>query len=322
MNEKLQPPNQEQNDIEMRLWNELSSEKQKTDDARSASKALNLFADLTGVADYIVGGKANPIITVSGIAAITLTPFILDKLDQPTWSLISSDIFAGIGFAALGERELPFFSGSEKAIDKWVSSWILNTKKSRIEGGDIARVLVNFPKVLPKNPEEIRGQLTEADDVKKEKDAYVSVAKLVRGIIVEEHFAEEKYGPLSPEDKKAVEIDETVLLMMKAQIIAQEKMRDEKYIRKECRRIASDVFFGAVIGVIVSEASSRLFGSQYGVLFGLTDDAYILGTNIKNKIARAMNKNKSNNNDSKDSARFKSMQEKQEKIRSFFNKYK
>jgi hypothetical protein len=321
MKENLQSINQGQNDIEMSLCNKLSSEKQKTDDARRASKALNIFADLTGVADYIVGGKANPIITVSGIAAIALAPYILDKLDQPTWALIISDFFAGIGFAALSERELPFLSRSEKAIDKWVSNWILNTKKSRIEGKDISRVLINFPKVVPKSPEEIRSQLMETDNMKKEKDPYIFVAKLVRGLIVEEHFAEEKYGLLSPEDKEAKEIDETVLLMMKGQIIAQRVMRAKKYIRKECRRTASDVFFGAVIGVIISEVSSRFFGSQWGGLFGLIDDAYLLATNIKNKVARATNKSKSNSS-SKDFDGLRKLQEKQEKIKSFISKYK
>jgi hypothetical protein len=322
MREKLQPLNPERKEIEMRLWGELCAEKQKTDDARRASKALNVFADLTGVADYVVGGKANPIITVSGIAAITLTPFILDKLDQPTWSLICSDFFAGIGFAALGERELPFLSGSERAIDKWVSSWVLNTKKSRIEGEDIARVLVNFPKVLPKSPEEIRSQLIETDDTKKEKDAYIYVARLVRGLLVAEHFVEEKYGLLKPEDKEAIEIDETVLLVMKAQIIAQKEMREEKYIRKECRRIASDVVFGAVIGVTLSELSGHFIGSEWGGVFGLVDDAYLAATIIKNKVARAMNKNKTNDSHSKDSAGLISIKEKQDKIKSFISKYK
>jgi hypothetical protein len=322
MNEKLQPVRQEQTDIEMRLWEELTSEKQRTDDARRASKALNLFAELTGAADYIVGGKANPIITVSGIATIALTPLILDKLDQPTWSIICSDFFAGIGFAALGKRELPFLSGSERAIDKWVSSWILNTKKSRIEDEDIARVLVNFPKVLPKTPVEIRSQLIETDDAKKEKDAYIYVARLVRGILNEEHFVEEKYGLLKPEDKETVEVDETVLLVMKAQIIVQKEMRKEKNIRKECRRIASDVVFGAVIGVTLSELSGHFFGSEWGGVFGLVDDAYLAGTIIKNKVARAMNKNKTNDSNSKDSAGLISMKEKQDKIKSFISKYK
>ena len=305
MNEKLHLRSPSQDIVEMRLWKELTSEKQKTDEARRASKALNFFASLTGVADSVVNGKANPIITVSGIAAIALTPYILDKLDQPTWALIISDVFAGIGFAAVGERELPFLSGSEKAIDKWVSNWLLNTKKSRIDGGDVARVLVNFPKALPKSPEEIRTRLLETDNTKKEKDPYISVAKLARGLIVEEHLVEEKYGLLSPEQKEETEIEETISLMLEGQIEAQKEMRTKKYIRKECRRIAFDAVGGAVVGVIASEASSHIFGSQYGGLFGLIDDAYIAGTIVKNKIAGITDRIKSKNTDSKESASFK-----------------
>jgi len=287
MNEISQPVNQEITPQEKKLWGDLVVAKQNTDNARRDSKALNVFAGLTNISETIVYGKGSPILNLVGIITIVSIPYFLDKSNNPVWARVSSDVISGIGFSAVAERELPFMSGSEKAITKWVDKRVLNTKKTRINGEDIARVLVNFPKALPKGPNEIRERLMEDDTVKKEKDPYIFVAKSVRGLIVEEHVRED--GSLNIEQKEKEEIDETVLLMLEGQIKAQEKMKTPKYIRKECVRITADVIGGALVGVLISELSTHFFGSQYGGAFGLIDDVIILKKRIDKGLAKSKN---------------------------------
>lgn len=288
MRERYSPNGQEMQGVSSEeLFEALLVEKQNTDEVRKSSKILQILIQWSKHADVFTDGKLKPIVAVIGIAAVALTPFVLARTGEELAAFAVSGAAAALGLAAVAERKIPIISGSEKTVNKWIANWVLDLKKIEIDGEDVARVLLSLPKNLRntiKSPDEIRSLLENAN--KNKKDPYAKVARYVQGIIAVE-VGHENIG--NEEEKKEKTIGKTVRLMIEGQIGLQREIRTNKHITREGLRMGANAGSGFVAGLGVAWIINKFFGSQYGGLVGVADDAAILATTYmfaptKNKV--------------------------------------
>lgn len=249
------------------LWQTLLGEEQKTKDKRNASKALRFFAFLAKHADVYVDGKVKTVPAIIGIAVIVLPPFILTNMGYVDAAKVTSGVTGAAGWAAFTERKLPVVSKSENAANKLIANLVVGIKKSKINEGDVSRILMNLPKVPAKSPEEIRSWLTNSDQEKME-DPYVKVAKAVNVLI----DIKGKYGSMKTKHRNKMETEETVRLMLEGQIKVQQDMRAPTQIMKEGIRMGANAGVGVGVGIVVSMIINSIFGTQFGGVGGLIDD--------------------------------------------------
>lgn len=273
MNEKKSDSNHiEQRPLtEGELWSNLLKEKEATDRIRHASKALKFFTFLAKHTDSYSEGKINPLFSGLGIVIIGATPFVLTEIGSASAAFAFADVAAALGVAAFFEKKLPVASGSEGKINKKVAEWIIDIKKIKMDGGDVARILLNLPGEV-KSPEDIRRFLEEDDSKNKKKDPYSRVAKSVQGIIAvgkNKEFLDEK----ELEETKI----ETIRLMLEGQIEMQREIKNDKHIAREGIRMAANAGAGAGTGIFVASLINYYAGTQYGGILGALDDAIFLG---------------------------------------------
>lgn len=256
------------------LFKALLIEKQNTDEVRKSSKILQVLIQWSEHADVFTDGKLKPIVAVVGIAAVALTPFMLARTGEELAAFVFSDAAAALGLAAVAERKIPIISGSEKTVNKWIANWVLDLKKTEMDGEDVTRVLLSLPKNLRntiKSPDEIRSLLENVN--KDRKDPYAKIARYVQGIIAVE-VGHDNIG--NEEEKKEKTIEKTVRLMIEGQIGLQREIRTNKHIAREGLRMGANAGLGFIAGLGVAWTINNFFGSQYGGLVGVADDAAIL----------------------------------------------
>lgn len=296
MGERYSPNGQEMQAMSSeRLFEALLAEKQNTDEVRKSSKILWALTQWSKHADIFTDGKLKPIVAVVGIAAVALTPFVLAKTGEELAAFAVSGAAAALGLAAVAERKIPIISGSEKTVNKWIANRVLDVKKTEMDGDDVTRVLLSLPKNVRntiKSPDEIRSLLENAD--KNKRDPYVKVARSVRGIIALE-VGHENIG--DAEEKKKKTIEKTVRLMIEGQIGLQREIRTNKHIAREGLRMGANAGSGFVAGLGAAWTINKFFGSQYGGLVGVADDAAILAATYmleptKNKVSEIIKQRK------------------------------
>lgn len=296
MGERYSPNGQEMQAMSSeRLFEALLAEKQNTDEVRKSSKILWALTQWSKHADIFTDGKLKPIVAVVGIAAVALTPFVLAKTGEELAAFAVSGAAAALGLAAVAERKIPIISGSEKTVNKWIANRVLDVKKTEMDGDDVTRVLLSLPKNVRntiKSPDEIRSLLENAD--KNKRDPYVKVARSVRGIIALE-VGHENIG--DAEEKKKKTIEKTVRLMIEGQIGLQREIRTNKHIAREGLRMGANGALGGIGGLGIAAVISNRFGSQYGGIVGVVDDAFILAATymlapIKNKVSEFIKQRK------------------------------